>query len=93
MQNNNVDNLNEDEDDEDDGAFVPGGGVDPADEEVDGDKRELSPQGAEEVASLVNPKIAGVSAIGLKRKTSGDEDDAEDDASEETDAKRVKAHE
>ena len=79
------------EDDEDDGAFVPDGGVEPAEEEVDGDKHELSPRGAEEVASLVEPQIPGVSAIGIKRKTSGDEDDAEEDAVEESEAKRAKA--
>lgn len=82
--------MNDEDEDEDD-AFVPGGGVEPADEEVDGDKHELTPKDAQEVASLANPQVPGVSAIGMKRKTSGDEDDAEDDAAEETEAKRAKA--
>lgn len=81
------------EDDEDDEGYVPGGGVDPADEEVDGHKKDDAlPGDAEEgVDDLVSPKVPGVSAIGIKRKTSGDEEEEEEAKDEdESEAKKAK---
>jgi len=63
------------------------------DDEDDEDDGAFVPGGGVDPADEEVDGDKRVSAIGLKRKTSGDEDDAEDDASEETDAKRVKADE
>ena len=76
-------NDDEGEEDEEDGTYVPGGGVEPAEQEVDGD--------AHDDDMNVNGEAVSKGAVGLKRKTSGDaEDDGEEALEEDQDAKRVK---
>ena len=64
--------------------FVPDGGVEPAEEEIDGDAHD-------EVNGHVVDKVEPATAVGLKRKTSGDEGEEDSEAAEEDqEAKRVK---
>jgi len=86
--NNGNGDLDEDED-EDDG-YTPDGQPDPAEQPIDGNARELTPE--TENLAPVEAKISAppVAAPGLKRKTSGDEEDDEDEVEEETEAKKIK---
>ncbi|KAH8094773.1 hypothetical protein DFH11DRAFT_1738328 [Phellopilus nigrolimitatus] len=84
-------NVEENDEDEDDGGYAPAGETDPADEPVDGYKRALTPEeGGDPAETDIPPAVPRVAApANLKRKTSGDEgeDEDEDDGSEAKKAK------
>ena len=76
-------------------GYAPPGETDPADDPIDGNARVPGADHnslSQKVSNSTAANLA-VPAIGIKRKTSGDEEDVDDDdeEDEESDAKRLKA--